>query len=133
MKLLLGYANSKEDPKGSDCFPQFREMHTCFSKYPQLFPAKDEDEDDEDAEGEEDNGESVKFDEDELKILNEIDSENESKNENNEKSAKDSKEAPQPESKPSSEKQQPKNNSPRKEAAGKLKESILPSPQPAVV
>jgi len=67
--ILLGF-NSKEDPKGSECFPQFREMHTCFSKYPDLYKPPKEDDDDDD-ELEEDREDEIQFDEDELKVINE--------------------------------------------------------------
>jgi intermembrane space import and assembly protein 40 len=60
---------SQEDPKGSDCFPQFREMHVCFSKYPQIFNNNRDDDDDE----EEEQGDPIQFDEDEMKIINEED------------------------------------------------------------
>jgi len=126
---------SKDDPKGSDCFPQFREMHVCFSKYPQLFPSKDDDEEEEDegeAEEQED-GEAVKFDEDELKILNEVDNEGENKDPPKEDKEKQPKKDPQPDSKPSAEnKSPPKKDSPRREARIP-NGGILNPPQPAVV
>lgn len=33
---------SKAEPKGSDCFESFRKMQDCMQKYPELYPAKDE-------------------------------------------------------------------------------------------
>lgn len=33
---------SEEDPKGSDCIPQFRGMQECFVKYPEIY-GKDDD------------------------------------------------------------------------------------------
>jgi len=62
---------SKEDPKGSECFPQFREMHTCFSKYPELYKPPNDDDDDEEEEEFEDREDEIQFDEDELKVINE--------------------------------------------------------------
>jgi len=34
---------SKEDPKGVDCIERFRDMQTCFQKYPELYGTEDED------------------------------------------------------------------------------------------
>lgn len=38
---------SKSEPKGSECFDSFRKMQDCMSKYPQLYPSKDDDDTDE--------------------------------------------------------------------------------------
>lgn len=111
---------SQEDPKGSDCFPQFREMHVCFSKYPQLFNSKGDD--DEDAEpGDPD---PIQFDEDEMKIINEDDD-----------SSKNSEQQPEEknnsENNPSSEKQKGKESS-KNEKQSSI--NSIPSPAtPAVM
>ncbi|KAL0270285.1 UNVERIFIED_CONTAM: hypothetical protein PYX00_007748 [Menopon gallinae] len=39
------YHNSQADPKGSDCYDAFKEMHLCMAEYPSLY-MKDEDEKD---------------------------------------------------------------------------------------
>lgn len=46
-------------------------MHTCFSKYPELYKSPEEDEDDEEAEEEQPEEDEVQFDEEELKVINE--------------------------------------------------------------
>lgn len=33
---------SEEEPKGSDCIPQFRDMQECFVKYPEIYGNDDE-------------------------------------------------------------------------------------------
>lgn len=33
---------SKEEPKGADCFDQFREMQACMTKYPDLYDSDDD-------------------------------------------------------------------------------------------
>ncbi|KAJ3165384.1 Oxidoreductase [Geranomyces variabilis] len=52
------FVYSKEEPKGSDCIDQFREMQKCFREHPEQYAAElgddedDEDDDEEDAEDE---------------------------------------------------------------------------------
>lgn len=38
------YHNSQADPKGSDCYDAFKEMHLCMAEYPQVY-MRDEDKD----------------------------------------------------------------------------------------
>jgi len=40
---------SEEDPKGSDCIPQFRDMQECFVKYPEIYGKDDELDEEEDS------------------------------------------------------------------------------------
>ncbi|RPA94114.1 hypothetical protein L873DRAFT_1814840 [Choiromyces venosus 120613-1] len=43
---------SNKDPKGVDCIEKFKDMQTCFQKYPEIYSTEDEDEDHEElAEG----------------------------------------------------------------------------------
>ncbi|XP_048252852.1 mitochondrial intermembrane space import and assembly protein 40-B-like [Haliotis cracherodii] len=41
---------SEADPKGSDCYQQFRSMQDCMTSYPELYPSKDDDEEEADNE-----------------------------------------------------------------------------------
>jgi len=72
------FHHSKEEIKGSDCFPQFREMSSCFAKYPELYGSKDEDDDENEIEQVKGVEEDVEFNQDELDLINE-ESSNESK------------------------------------------------------
>jgi len=65
------FHHSEDEIKGSDCFPHFREMSTCFSKYPDLYGSKGID-DDEDEDVEDDKSE-VEFDQEELDLINQED------------------------------------------------------------
>lgn len=42
------FHRSDADPKGSDCYDEFRQMQECMSKYPTLYGTDKEDEDRED-------------------------------------------------------------------------------------
>ncbi|XP_064605634.1 mitochondrial intermembrane space import and assembly protein 40-like isoform X2 [Liolophura sinensis] len=44
---------SEADPKGSDCYEQFKQMQDCMSSYPDVYPSKDEEEDENIAEKQE--------------------------------------------------------------------------------
>ncbi|XP_067683730.1 mitochondrial intermembrane space import and assembly protein 40-B-like [Haliotis asinina] len=35
---------SEAEPKGSDCYQQFRAMQDCMTNYPELYPSKDDEE-----------------------------------------------------------------------------------------
>ncbi|KAK6635912.1 hypothetical protein RUM44_001166 [Polyplax serrata] len=39
------FHNSEADPKGSDCYDAFKEMHLCMAEYPQLYSKYDDDDD----------------------------------------------------------------------------------------
>ncbi|XP_046542967.1 mitochondrial intermembrane space import and assembly protein 40-B-like [Haliotis rubra] len=41
---------SEAEPKGSDCYQQFRAMQDCMTSYPELYPSKDDDEEEADKE-----------------------------------------------------------------------------------
>lgn len=55
------FVYSKEEPKGSDCIEQFREMQKCFQAHPEIYGAElagvDDDEDEDDDEEEEESKE----------------------------------------------------------------------------
>ncbi|KAJ3133866.1 Oxidoreductase [Geranomyces variabilis] len=63
------FVYSKEEPKGSDCIDQFREMQKCFREHPEQYAAElgddDEDEEDDDEEDEEDDKKKEAHDDDE--------------------------------------------------------------------
>lgn len=40
------FHNSEADPKGSDCYDAFKEMHLCMAEYPQLYNKYNDDEED---------------------------------------------------------------------------------------
>lgn len=40
------FHNSEAEPKGSDCFDAFKEMHLCMAEYPALYSKYDEDDKD---------------------------------------------------------------------------------------
>ncbi|EEB19023.1 mitochondrial intermembrane space import and assembly protein 40-B, putative [Pediculus humanus corporis] len=39
------FHNSEAEPKGSDCYDAFKEMHLCMAEYPQLYSKYDDDDD----------------------------------------------------------------------------------------
>ncbi|KAJ3152456.1 Oxidoreductase [Geranomyces michiganensis] len=53
------FVYSKEEPKGSDCIDQFREMQKCFREHPEQYAAElgDDEEDEDEDEGDEDDEE----------------------------------------------------------------------------
>ena len=44
------FVYSTEEVKGSDCLEQFREMQSCFQKYPEIYGTDEEDDGDDDKE-----------------------------------------------------------------------------------
>ncbi|KAJ3173352.1 Oxidoreductase [Geranomyces variabilis] len=59
------FVYSKEEPKGSDCIDQFREMQKCFREHPEQYAAElgdDEDEEDDEDDDEEDEKDEKKKD-----------------------------------------------------------------------
>ena len=69
---------SEEEPKGSDCIPQFRDMQECFVKYPEIYGNDDEEtpEDEEELKGDEIQrtkaSEEVRNEESSLRVNDEI-------------------------------------------------------------
>jgi len=115
---------SKAEPKGTDCFPNFRDMHTCFSNYPDLYGSK---------EGEEDEDEEDElFDDEELEV---IDKENEEKvkTKGHEEKEKDSDKTPKKSSEPTPAPAPPTPTPERKEIEGKPKDKEQVIPRGAAV
>ncbi|KAI8819434.1 uncharacterized protein EV422DRAFT_534734 [Fimicolochytrium jonesii] len=57
------FVYSKEEPKGSDCLEQFREMQKCFRDHPDIYGAELEDDDDDEEDEDEEEKEERKGDE----------------------------------------------------------------------
>jgi intermembrane space import and assembly protein 40 len=111
---------SKAEPKGTDCFPHFRDMHTCFSQYPELYGKTGDDDDEED----EDEDEEM-FDEEELEVIDKESEEAKSEKEKTKAKApsKEEKEKSKEEGQGQPHPQPPKKE---KEAEGKPKEQVIP-------
>lgn len=62
------FHNSEAEPKGSDCFDAFKEMHLCMAEYPALYSRNDDDDDEKDLDRQEKSDDEI-----ELKALEEID------------------------------------------------------------
>jgi len=50
---------SESDPKGSECYDQFKTMHECMQQYPEIYSRYNDDDDDEDEEDEDDDVDEV--------------------------------------------------------------------------
>jgi len=118
---------SKAEPKGTDCFPNFRDMHTCFSNYPDLYGSKE-------GEEEEDEDEDELFDDEELEVINK-ETEEKGKTKGHEEKEKDKepvktpKKSPEPTPTPPTPTPTPE----RKEIEGKPKDKEQVIPRGAAV